>query len=110
MFVKNIFYTKTDNSTLFKVWVTLYTCAGTRGILLDIVPYIDAPSFIRCFRRFVSRRGCPSYMISDGGKNFVSRETQTFVNSLGVDWEGRDCKAYLRGTANNTTQSGTDSQ
>ena len=87
LFVKNIFYTKTDNSTLFKVWVTLYTCAGTRGILLDIVPYIDAPSFIRCFRRFVSRRGCPSYMISDGGKNFVSRETQTFVNSLGVDWK-----------------------
>ena len=33
----NIFSTKNHNSALFKVWVTLYTCAETRGILLGLV-------------------------------------------------------------------------
>ena len=84
LFVKSIF--AKDSSTLFKVWVTLYTCAGTRGVILDVVPHIHSSSLIKSFRRFVSRRGCPSVMISDNGRNFVSNETVEFVNGLGVDW------------------------
>ena len=72
--------------TLNKVWVTLITCAASRAIILDLVPGLDAHSFIKCFRRFVSRKGCPNFVISDGGKNFVSVETQNFVNNMGVDW------------------------
>ena len=84
LFVKSIF--AKDSSTLFKVWVTLYTCAGTRGVILHVVPHIDSSSFIKNFRVFASRRGCPSVMISDNGRNFVSNETVEFVNGLGVDW------------------------
>ena len=62
--------------TLHKVWVTVYTCASSRGIVLDLVPSLDPVSFIRSFLRFVSRRGCPSNVISDNGKNFVSVETK----------------------------------
>ena len=34
----------------------------------------------------LSRWGCPSVMISDHGRNFVSNETVEFVNGLVVDW------------------------
>ena len=84
LFVRSIF--AKDSSTLFKVWVTLYTCAGTRGVILDVVPHIDSTSSIKGFRRFVSKRGCPSVMISDNGRKFVSNETVEFVNGVGVDW------------------------
>ena len=66
---------KQDNSTLFKAWVTLYTCAASRAVILDLTPHMDAHSFIRSFRRFLARRGCPSNVISDNGKNFVSEQT-----------------------------------
>ena len=84
LFVKSIF--SKDSSTLFEVWVTLYTCAGTHGGILDVVPRIDSSLFIKSFRRFVSRRGCPSVMIIDNGRNFVSNETVEFVNGLRVNW------------------------
>ena len=73
-----IFQLKQDNSILFKVWVTLYTCAASRAVILDLTPHLDSHSY---------RRGCLSNVISDGGRNFVSDETQTFVHSLGVDWK-----------------------
>lgn len=88
LYVKNIFSTTGNNDLdIFKAWVTLYTCAASRAIILDLVPHLNSHSFIRSFRRFVARRGCPSNVISDGGKNFVSLETQTFVHKLGVDWK-----------------------
>ena len=81
LFVKNIF--ESDNTTLYKVWVTLYTCAASRGVLFDIVPFISAKAFIHSFRRFISRRGCPVHVICDNGK----KETQNFVHNLGVNWD-----------------------
>ena len=84
LFVKSIF--AKDSSKHFTVWVTLYTCAGTRGVILVVVPHTDSSSFIKSFRRFVSRRGCPSVTISDNGRNFVSNEIVEFMNGLGVDW------------------------
>ena len=83
-FIKSIF--AKDCLTLFKVWVTLYTCGGTRGVILDIMHHINSTPLIKSFRQFVRRRGCPSVLISDNGRNFVSTETGQLVNGLGVDW------------------------
>ena len=69
-----------------KVWVTLYTCALTRNIILDVVPSLSVESFIRSFRCFMSRRGCPDNIISDNGKNFVSKDSQNFLSNLNVGW------------------------
>ena len=55
-----------------KVWICLYTCAVTRAVHLDVVPDLNAQTFIRCFKRFTSRRGLPSKIISDNGKTFKS--------------------------------------
>ena len=84
LYVKNIF--ENNSHELHKVWVTLYTCAATRAIILDLVPFMDSNSFKDSFRRFISRRGCPTHVISDPGSNFNARDSQSFINSLGVTW------------------------
>ena len=86
LFVKEVFYEKKDNS-MYKAWVTLYTCASTRAILLDLVPRPNSTSFINSFRRMIARRGCPNNIISDNGKNFISVETQSFATNLGIKWD-----------------------
>ena len=49
LYVKNVFQSKQDNSTLFKVWVTLYTCATSRAVILNLTPHLGSHSFIRSF-------------------------------------------------------------
>ena len=84
LFVKSMF--SSDSSTMHKIWVTLYTCASSRALLLDLVPSKSSSHFIKSFKRFVSRRGVPNNVISDGGSNFASVEIQEFMNELGVHW------------------------
>ena len=55
-----------------KVWICLYTCCITRAVHIDIVSDLSTPSFIRCLKRFISRRGMPYRMISDNGSTFKS--------------------------------------
>lgn len=55
-----------------KVWLCLYTCCATRAVHLDLVPNLSALAFLRSFKRFTSRRGIPSMMVSDNGKTFKS--------------------------------------
>ena len=56
------------------------------ALLLDVVRSKSLSNFIKSFKRFVSRMGVPNNIISDGGRNFVSVESQEFVNGLGVNW------------------------
>ena len=69
VFVRNIYFV--ENDTIHKAWVTLYTCTASRAICLDLVPNMNSASFIRSFKRFISRYGCPDNVISDNGSNFV---------------------------------------
>ena len=62
-------YKTGGEATLHKFHVTLFTCASSRGIILDAIPRLDASSFIRSFKkRFISRCRCPTNMNSDGTK------------------------------------------
>ena len=80
-----------------KVWIVLYTCCVTRAIHLDLVSDMSAPTFIRSFKRFSSRRGLPVLMISDNGKAFEaaakviqdvvsSPEVQRYFEGVGIKW------------------------
>ena len=84
LYVRNMF--NRNDCEMRKVWVTLYTCASTRNIILDVSPSLSAESFIRSFRRFISRRGCPNNIIIDNGKNFVSKDSQNFISNLNIRW------------------------
>ena len=59
LFVKEVFCEKNDDK-MYKVWLTLYTCASTKTMLLDLVPRPNSTSFINSFHRMIARRGCSS--------------------------------------------------
>ena len=53
---------------------------------IDVVRRLDASIFTQSIRMFISRNGCPTYIISDGGGNFISTDTQTFISQLSMEW------------------------
>lgn len=80
-----------------KVWICLYTCCAVRAVHLELVPDLTTDSFLRCFKRFVARRGMPHRMISDNGKTFKaaaktihklskSDAVREYGSNVGVEW------------------------
>ena len=87
LYVKLNFDSKLDSvALLHKVYVTLSSCASSRGVNLDVVLRLEASSFIRSIKRFISRGWCPTCIIFDGGRTFVYIETQEFVSRLCIEW------------------------
>ena len=72
---------------MFKCYVVLYTCASTRGVVLDLIHNETAKTFINSLTRFIARRGCPAVVLSDNGSYFVATETQQFVASKNIEWK-----------------------
>ena len=71
---------------MFKVWILLYTCASTRGVVLDVVDSMTSNTLIHSLRKFISRRGAPALIISDNGSSFTAQETQRFVANRQIKW------------------------
>ena len=70
--------------TRAKRYLCLFTCLATRAVHLEMSNTLDTDSFIHAFTRMISRRGTPSYVVSDNGTNFVAaeRELRELVESL----------------------------
>ncbi|GFU97739.1 integrase catalytic domain-containing protein [Trichonephila clavipes] len=66
-----------------KCWIVLFTCAIYRAVHLELITSLSTDSFILAFRRFIARRGRPTTIYSDNGKNFVG--TLNALNS--IDWD-----------------------
>ena len=81
--VKDVFYARSRTQ---KAWATLYTCASTRAIILDLVAHPSAPDFTASLTRFIARRGCPNHVITDNGSNFTAEETQVFAAQRNITW------------------------
>lgn len=80
-----------------KTWLCLYTCCVTRAVHLDLVPDLNAITFLRSFKRFTARRGVPAKVVSDNAKTFKSasriiqsvfsdREVEKHFTNLCVEW------------------------
>ena len=61
LLVKNVY--DNSNNKMHKAWVTLYTRALTRNIILDLIPSLSTNSLKNSLKRFISRRGCPENII-----------------------------------------------
>ena len=55
-----------------KYYILLFTCAVIRAVHLELVDSMSAESTMAAIRRFVSRRGLPSVIMSDNAKGFVA--------------------------------------
>ena len=47
-----------------------FSCCVTRALHLELVEDLTAQSFLRCLRRFTSRRGTPGLIVTDNAKTF----------------------------------------
>ena len=59
-----------------KKWGCLFTCLATRAVHLELADSLEADDFILVLRCFIGRRGKPSRIYSDNGKNFVGAERE----------------------------------
>ena len=84
--IKNVFESN-EEADLHKSFITLYTCASSRGVILDLVPDTSAESFISSCTRFISRRGCPHVFLSDNGTAFTAKETREFASRKNIEWK-----------------------
>uniref|UniRef100_A0AC34FDI0 Integrase catalytic domain-containing protein n=1 Tax=Panagrolaimus sp. ES5 TaxID=591445 RepID=A0AC34FDI0_9BILA len=64
-----------------KVWICLFTCFTTRLVHVEPVTSMNSEDFLSAFRRFVARRGSPSYVLSDNAKQF-----KTAASALDEIW------------------------
>ena len=66
LYVKSSPPCKEDN----KMWICLFICAVTGAVHLEVVADLSVSTYIRCLKRFVSRRGLPHKIVSDNEKTF----------------------------------------
>ena len=59
-----------------KRYLCLFTCLCTRAAHLEMSYSLDTDSFLNALSRMISRRGRPSYVVSDNGTNFVAAENE----------------------------------
>ncbi|XP_026219876.1 uncharacterized protein LOC113164689 [Anabas testudineus] len=85
-----------------KRWGIIFKCMTTRAVHLDLLPSIDADSFLMSLRRFVARRGKPFELLSDQGTNFRGgeRELQEAFSSLHPDLQVQLASQQIKFTFN----------
>ena len=85
-----------DGNRVVKVYISLFTCAITRAVHLEIVENLTEYEFLCAFRRFVARRSTPKLLISDNASTFVSAAktldiyahplVQSYMNVHAIEW------------------------
>ena len=75
VYVKNV-YGQSDKT--YKAWVTLYTCATSRAIILGLTPGVDPSVLKLSIKRFISLQGCPSNISDNGKKIYIMRNWEIY--------------------------------
>ena len=84
LFVKDIY---SKSSDVNKCFILIFTCATSRFTYLELSPDMTSVSFINCFKRFISRCGTPTKVVSDNFKSFKSNETKAYFKEINVTWK-----------------------
>ena len=59
-----------DGNQQSKGYVTLFTCATTRAVHLELAPDTSAGTFCQSLEKFVAKRGMPNLTVSDNAATF----------------------------------------
>ena len=88
-----------SSDSVVKIWCCIFTCFTTRAVHLELLSDMTTSEFLRCFRRFVARRGCPKLVLSNNAPQFkLASDTlaaefakadkiQQFCSKLGIQWK-----------------------
>ena len=87
-------YVKSAATRMDKAYIGLFSCCVTRAIHLELVEDLSADTFRRALRRFATRRGAPSLIVSDDAKTFQA--TEKALNKLVENSAVRDDLDNLR--------------
>ncbi|XP_011858530.1 PREDICTED: uncharacterized protein LOC105556071 [Vollenhovia emeryi] len=64
------------NSKQYKAYVAIFVCMATKAVHIELVEDMTTEAFIGTLKRFIARRGLPSDIYSDNGRNFVGAERE----------------------------------
>ncbi|XP_055522999.1 uncharacterized protein LOC129717178 [Wyeomyia smithii] len=59
-----------------KCYAAIFVCLVTKAVHIELVADLTTSAFIAAFKRFVARRGKPSIVMCDNGKNFVGAKRE----------------------------------
>eukprot|EP00112_Aurelia_sp_Birch-Aquarium-sp1_P000703 Seg1067.16 transcript_id=Seg1067.16/GoldUCD/mRNA.D3Y31 product="putative protein K02A2.6" protein_id=Seg1067.16/GoldUCD/D3Y31 len=74
-----------------KSYVTLFTCAVTRAVHIELARDQSVPVFIQSLRKFAARRGMPERIVSDNAKTFQA--TSKWLRGL---YQNQEVKRFLQ--------------
>ena len=72
---------------MHKGYISLFTCASTRAVSLEVVHNCEATTLADAFSRFVAQRRCPNVVVSDNGPALHADETKKFLSNHMVEWK-----------------------
>ena len=78
-FAGSITYHKQKNKGA-KSYILLFACSLSRAVYLELLTDQTSDSFIRCLKRFISRRGRPEKIYSDNAKSF--KKSAKWLNTI----------------------------
>jgi len=61
---------------LTKSYFCVFVCMAVKAVHLELVGDLSTPAYLAALQRFVSRRGRPQALYSDGGTNFVGAKNE----------------------------------
>ena len=80
-----------------KGYICIFVCLTTKSVHIELVIDLSTDSFISSLKRFVSRRGLPSVIMSDNRTNFVGarRQLEEAYQWLNIQETGETLSQYL---------------
>ena len=78
-----------------KGYICLFVCLVTKALHLEAVTELTTAAFLAAYRRFVSRRGHCSLLLSDNGRNFLGADVELRRLFKAASDFHKDVSAYL---------------
>ena len=79
-FAGPLYIKDSKDSDMRKAYIALFSCCSSRALHLEQTMDLSVETFIRCLRRFTSRRGVPELIVSDNAKTF--KTAKKFLNQV----------------------------
>ena len=68
----------TRKPVLVKSYLAIFVCLPTKAVHIEVVETLSTEDFFAGLKRFVARRGLPSELHSDNGKNFIGARNDLY--------------------------------